>query len=101
MKIIAVEIATDAERRKRTMTDLISRQAAIDICEKISGNRYLSADGNLGAEMCAERIAQLPPAQPEIIRCKDCRHDSDCDIQYHAQAGGMFYCALAERKTDE
>ena len=37
----------------------------------------------------------------ELIRCKDCRHNYDCSIQYHAQAGEEFYCGAAERRTDE
>lgn len=44
---------------------------------------------------------KVPSAQPEIVRCKDCRHNHNCDIQYHAQAGDMFFCAGAERRTDE
>lgn len=89
------------------MDDLISRQAAIDICEKISGNRYLSADGNIGAEMCAERIAQLPSAQPEIIRCKDCKHwtiHKRLEIPWcrvmHIDRGANCFCSDAERRTD-
>lgn len=35
--------------------------------------------------------------QPEIVRCKDCRHNRNCEIQYHALAGDMFYCGRAER----
>ena len=40
-------------------------------------------------------------AQPEIVRCKDCRYNRDCNIQYHAQAGEEFYCGAAERRADE
>lgn len=43
----------------------------------------------------------LKNSEPEIIRCKNCRYNHDCDIQYHAQAGEEFYCGAAERKTDE
>ena len=47
-----------------------------------------------------DMISTLSSTQPEIVRCKDCRHNHNCDIQYHAQAGDMFYCAGAERRTD-
>ena len=46
-------------------------------------------------------LKNVPSAQPEIIRCKDCRHNHDCNIQYHAQAGEEFYCGVAERRTNE
>lgn len=48
-----------------------------------------------------EEIKKLPPAQPEIIRCKDCMHngsyDTDCPIDWN----GKEYCSFAERITDE
>ena len=49
------------------MDDLISRQAAI---KKILGQppepHYPS--------WYAEQIKELPPAEPQIIRCKNCKH---------------------------
>lgn len=77
--------------------DLISRADAINaIFETFS-------TGDEGADRyIAEKIlADVLSAQPEIIRCKDCRHNHNCDIQHHAQAGDMFFCAGAERRTDE
>ena len=49
--------------------DLISRQAAIDEIKEI----YEWHD-NVTKERIIEHFKQLPPAQPEIIRCKDCKH---------------------------
>lgn len=34
----------------------------------------------------------------EVVRCKDCLHNRACEIQYHAQAGDLFFCGAAERK---
>ena len=34
----------------------------------------------------------------ELVRCKDCLHNRACEIQYHAQAGDLFFCGAAERK---
>ena len=66
------------------MSDLISRQAAIDALEKVAelfpwrvpGNRdtydrYNEA-WNDAIERAEIEIKELPFAQPEIIRCKDC-----------------------------
>ena len=79
-------------------TDCISREQAIDLLKQ------MRKDGDMipweGKDVFA-RIRKLPSAQPEIIRCKNCRHNHNCDIQYHAQAGDMFFCAGAERRTDD
>lgn len=37
----------------------------------------------------------------EVVRCKDCLHNRACEIQYHAQAGDLFFCGAAERKDGE
>lgn len=51
------------------MSDLIDRQAAIDLLKQ------MRKDGDMipweGKDVFA-RIRKLPSAQPEIIRCKDC-----------------------------
>ena len=76
------------------MSDLIDRQTAIDVAFDIF------PDDEYFLEQFVKSIEALPSAQPEIIRCKDCRHNHNCDIQYHAQAGDMFFCAGAERRTE-
>lgn len=91
------------------MDDLISRQDAIRI-----------ASGYCHPANIAEELAKLPSAQPEIIRCKDCRwwdkygnYDNGyCmaakhgywsehwEIRIRRTYKGDFYCADAERRTD-
>ena len=61
------------------MNDLISRQAAIDRATKehdffrgaVTVSDKARRDELLNV-MCW--LGELPPAQPEIIRCKDCKH---------------------------
>jgi len=94
------------------MSDLISRQAAIDAL-----NGEIEITGRTNAEaikgyvrLVKDRLERLPSAQPEIIRCKDCKygvdyyHDGSC---YCAKPGyellyfdgsWEFYCANAERR---
>lgn len=92
------------------MADLIDRQAAIDAihCD-------ITVTGRQNAELVAatigtfaDRIKALPSAQPEIIRCKDCKfcvdlnHDGDysCLTPYgyrHIDRSD-WYCADAERR---
>lgn len=59
------------------MDDLISRQAAIDALNKIFPADPMRNDYTqgitCGAALATEYIKQLPSAQPEIVRCKDCK----------------------------
>lgn len=110
------------------MSDLISRQAAIDAieqifdrCEEIEAHLPEGDPDRTGYKMYPDYITvwkylhQLPSAQPEIIRCKDCRfahltYDGDCKYcQYLADEfdltdavyfDGNDYCSHAERRTD-
>lgn len=54
-----------------------------------------------------DQLRNLPSAQPEIIRCKDCRWHKDqsmatmwlpCSV---INTTNNYYCADAERRTDE
>ena len=60
------------------MQDLISRQAAIDALCKNGLEKERS--GQLVMAMCEAKqwaidtVEQLPPAQPKIIYCKDCKY---------------------------
>ena len=59
-----------------------------------------------------EDIDAMPTIQPEIVRCKDCKHwkDSDgvfrrgtgaeskCPLNLHQVYEGTFFCGLAERR---
>jgi hypothetical protein len=78
------------ERAETHERDTIYRQQAIDEIRKC---RFVVD--------AIEKIRALPSAQSEIIRCKNCKHNHDCNIQYHAQAGEEFYCGVAERRIDE
>lgn len=59
----------------------------------------------------AERVlAELPSAQPEIVRCKDCKFYSPmnretktgiCNLIMHQNFGDNWFCAGAERRPDE
>ena len=53
------------------------------------------------------RLKQLPPAQPEIIYCKDCihygKHNDDymCGVNVLAYVRETDFCSQAERITNE
>lgn len=125
--------------------DTISRQAAIDIgrnatvdtnpmhfeahqkfiqfmddAEISSFGRWQWSNGfNTALTAIGIDLKKLPPAQPEIIRCKDCKHyeiwqlksdytddkrykPSVCVVGcYAVHRSEDWFCADAERRTDE
>ena len=56
-----------------------------------------------------DAIKNLPSAQPEIVRCGECKHrdpeDKKCDcghdIIWQLPRGDDWYCGDAERRTDD
>ena len=61
--------------------DCISRQKAIDAVNCVMVMKGIRSGKSITAEAvdCAKRIIadnirQLPPIQPDIVRCKDCKH---------------------------
>ena len=75
-------------------TDCISRQAAIDALNSVDEYNARSV----------KAIKELPPVQPDIIRCRNCKFasgDSRICMQFgHSPIGELDFCAWAERRTD-
>lgn len=89
------------------MDDLISRQAAVSVIAK-----WMLEYGGEGEErernalkQAAEEIKGLPSAQPEIIRCKECRYVDEDGVCQNSKGLAIQddddYCSFAERTTDE
>jgi len=84
--------------------DTISRQAAIDVLEE-----RLQANGYTNVALVSELnrsigyLMRLPSAQPEIVRCKDCIFHGLCRTspKWAVAPKDDWYCADAERRTDE
>lgn len=95
-----------AQEKGKMMNDLISRQAAIDalmeILDRPNHAEFLYTD-----EIC-KALKALPSAQPEIIRCKDCKYRDEnwrrVSVRWlpcmEVLAGSNWYCGSAERRTD-
>ena len=98
------------------MDELISRQAAIKVVFK-----WFKKIG-LNGDICLDSIRSLPSAEPQIIRCKDCKHwipydwmfseewqskniadypedEIGCDCCDMAMKANDF-CSRAERRTE-
>ena len=87
------------------MSDLISRQAAISHVDDVP---YIKEYPNVGL-LWKAWIESLPSAQPEIIRCKDCRYYQDnndgyphinCKWDANETPDADDFCSGAERRTD-
>ena len=101
------------------MDDLISKEYLIEhVCACMENDRLMQTASK---EEILQMIADMPSAQPEIIRCKDCKwwgyddETGDVRVCHAAKHGhisshweiiirrtyrGDFYCADAERRTD-
>ena len=78
------------------MDDLTSKQAVIDMITKHCTKYDLR-------ELLAD-VEGLPTAEPELIRCKDCKFYKGlavCMIHGENCGGTYYFCAWAERRTDE
>ena len=98
------------------MNDLISRQAAIDAldeqieqCDKALSSFDISMKDGFAvkaerASLVAfrETLEYLPSAEPQIIRCKDCKHFIRDDIEEHTPYGfyNTYFHAFCDKHWD-
>lgn len=87
--------------------DTISRQGVKEWLNKWEG--YIDRD-IIARMQC--RVIDIPSAQPEIIRCKECKHAkitadgkymkycSQWDVDDALYLDGDFFCGHAERRTN-
>lgn len=93
------------------MANLIDRQAAID---SLDGEINIAGRVNAQAvidyvSMVKDRLERLPSAEPEIIRCKDCKYRDpedkicDCghDIIWQLSRDDNWFCADGKRMVDD
>lgn len=102
------------------MSDLIERQAAIDAldrifdqCEEIEAHLPKGDPDRTGYKMYPDYMTvwkylhQLPPAEPEIICCKDCKYTDGGkpleDGRYWCKlhSSFMYYCSDADMRGGE
>ena len=89
------------------MGKLIDQQVAIDAINNIMPTK----EGFYEPSEVLWALMKLPSAQPENIRCYECKHGthSGCGNVYICHVSpelvmkhtGNFYCGYAERKTDD
>ena len=78
------------------------REVMFEVDDRIIDTDGIEVIGS-GDGLITELYLSLPSAQPEIIRCKDCKHFAgegmycSCDIIVQFD---HFYCYHAERRQD-
>ena len=81
-------------------SDTISRQAAIDALDKRFDN--IPMEQTTEILQLRKDLRQLPSAQPEIIRCRECKFasgDSRICMKFdHSPIGELDFCSFAERR---
>ena len=78
----------------------------IDLAEAIETVKFECGEWQGLAQTIVNGLKKLSPAQPEIIRCEDCKHRGEkpiADGRYWCDLHGtfMYYCSDAKRRTDE
>ena len=88
------------------MDDLISRKAVKELAHNQVREKYcgaaLKGHRDFYIKLADSIIDLLPSAQPEIIRCKDCKKREHCRTTntWAVAPSDDWYCADAERRTD-
>ena len=81
-------------------SDTSSRQAAIDALDKRFDN--IPMEQTTEILQLRRDLRQLPSAQPEIIRCRECKFasgDSRICMKFdHSPIGELDFCSFAERR---
>ena len=91
------------------MSDLISRQAAITAiqnayCDTEGGEDKCAVWKNVGLTNALHIVQDLPSAQPEIIRCKDCKWYTVNELKKDGTDDRRYkpsYCLLYSMRRDE
>ena len=93
------------------MSDLIDRQAILKHIENIRQDALMIDDIHRasiimnGMHLCEEAVRNQPSAQPELIRCKECKHYNagfECLIEgYGIERDKDWFCRSAERREED
>lgn len=103
---VAKVLMDHVKAQKSVKGDMVSRKAVYDAVECM--NFASDEERRYGFSL----LEQIPTAQSKIIRCKECKHwdtswQNDYAPNYHycplvdGTRRDDFYCADAERRTDE
>ena len=91
---------THEERTETHACDCISRKAAIEAVGSMLRRKF-----GIGGDLAEITLAELPSAQPEIVRCKECVYGSKDDYTHCPYVewwnGKNDFCSKGKRRSDE
>ena len=89
------------------MSDYIDRQAALEAIRHIEEIYSNNLPTMIDKASVQKELMMLPSAQPEIIRCKDCKHNPkdtwfECPMAHlsEKQRPDYAWCWKGERRED-
>lgn len=108
-----INLCSDCKTKmEKEMDDTISRQEATDALRKMQTYKMFEGDDVLLIDQAGTmtELMLLPPAEPQIIRCKDCKHRDKYGCCTHWKGLAMVdipiatddndFCSRAERRTE-
>lgn len=108
-KEMVTEIGKEILEQLDNSNDCIDRQAAIETVRKCAVKEVTPAYMLIDRAEAMTELMMLPSAQPEIIRCRDCKHsehwysDKCRCFLWHETGIDVFedgFCNYAERRAD-
>jgi len=103
--------ARTIHRKERRMTNIQAIKLLKGLEQGLDDYCELNDEGKTAFRMAITALEvfdiseQLPSAQPDIIRCLECKFasgDSRICMKFgHSPIGELDFCAWAERRTDE
>ncbi len=82
------------------MAEYIEKQAAIKAIKRAILDKYIAKDA-------IDAVCNIPSAQPEIVRCKECVHYDLAKNGYNGQCNRQYatfyaddFCSYGERRGD-
>lgn len=89
--------------------DCVDRKAVLKRLTDISYNHCKTEGEAEVIGLAKTMVSVMPSVQPEIIRCRDCKHGKGdifdrgwwCELHPSFDVDGDDYCSYAERRTDE
>ena len=87
--------------------DLIYRQASLDAINKCTDIYVGNLPAMIDKAEAYKALSKLPSAQQDIIRCKDCKYNSNpaeygnaCCDTFYGMTDQMGFCYMAERREN-
>lgn len=108
----AVDFAVGVLKGEGTASDTVSRKRVLEVLTDIFYNICKTEDAGEAVRIAKTAVSVMSSTQPEIVRCRDCKHYKHCMINsttlyfcdlhypYNFDIADDDFCSRAERRTD-